>query len=992
MADSTRSNIRKLYFKDTSFASLMKHRIYNVLLVSSKYDAFILEEDGRIDEQIFNEYMALNLRYAPRFTLVETEAEAQVELENSKYELIITMSDSEGSNIIDIAKRIKAKHEDIPIIVLTPFLREVSLRLHSGDVSDIDYVFSWLGNSDLLLAIIKLLEDRMNVKEDVESVGVQILLFVEDSIRFASSVLPYLYKFVFNQSRSFMTEALNDHQQMLRMRGRPKILMARTYEEALSIFDQYSNNILGVISDVSFPRNGKTDKTAGIDLYNYIKQHNPFVSYILESSENHNSVYAKELNVPYIDKNNEKTLPNQLKTYLLDNFGFGDFIFRNLESNKEIARASDLKELQNLLPKLPEETLAWHFSRNDFSRWLYSRAMFPLASFVENLTINDFENLNEVRQALFDAIVQYRKIKNRGIVAVFRRERFDQYSNLARIGSGSMGGKGRGLAFLDTLIKNYPELGDFEEQNTQISIPKTVILCTDIFVEFMETNNLYPIALSDSPDEVIFQHFQKAKMPKSLLGDFVTFFNAISTPIAVRSSSLLEDSYYQPFAGIYSTYMIPYEKSSKTHMLYMLDCCIKAVYASVFYKGSKLYMASTANVIDSEKMAIVLQEVVGSNHNNKYYPSFSGVARSINFYPIEPECPEDGICNVALGLGKYVVDGGVSLRFSPAYPNNVLQTSELDIALRETQTKFFAINLADEKRFKISPNDVENLMELNVKEAEADGALRLIASTFDYNDRMLRDGIFEGGRKVITFSNILKHDAFPLAPILQKILKIGQNDMGYPVEIEFAVNLEEKGFNSFNLLQIRPIVENKEVMHEDISSVDKNDTIIFSNHALGNGIIDNVCDIVYVKPENFDASKNRDMAVEIEKINAQMSASGINYILIGPGRWGSSDPWLGIPVKWTHISAARLIIEAGLANYRIDPSQGTHFFHNLTSLRVGYFTINTYNDDGYCNLDYLSSFPAIYESLYIRHVRLPSPAVIKIDGKLGIGIVCRLNR
>ncbi|MDR2286254.1 MAG: phosphoenolpyruvate synthase [Prevotellaceae bacterium] len=990
MTDFTKSNIRKLYFKDTSFANLMKHRIYNVLLVSSKYDAFILEEDGRIDEQIFNEYMALNLRYAPRFTLVETETEAQNELENNKYELIITMSDSEGNDIIDVAKRIKAKHEDIPIIVLTPFLREVSLRLHTDDVSDIDYVFSWLGNSDLLLAIIKLLEDRMNVKEDVESVGVQILLFIEDSTRFASSVLPYLYKFVFNQSRSFMTEALNDHQQMLRMRGRPKILMARTYEEALSIFEQYPDNILGVISDVSFPRNGTTCKTAGIDLYKYIKQRNPFVSYILESSESQNSVYAEKLNIPYIDKNNEKTLPNQLKTYLLEKFGFGDFIFRNPVSKKEIARVSDLKELQNILIKLPDETLIWHFSRNDISKWLYSRAMFPLASFVENLTLDEFESLSDVRQTLFDAIVQYRKIKNRGIVAVFRRERFDRYSNFARIGSGSMGGKGRGLAFLDTLIKNYPELEDFEKQNTQISIPKTVILCTDIFDEFMETNNLYPVALSDSPDEVIFQHFQNAKMPKSLLGDFVTFFNAISTPIAVRSSSLLEDSYYQPFAGIYSTYMIPYEKASKTHMLYMLDCCIKAVYASVFYRESKLYMASTSNVIDSEKMAIVLQEVAGSNHNNRFYPSFSGVARSINFYPIEPERPEDGICNVALGLGKYVVDGGVSLRFSPAYPNNVLQTSELDIALRETQTKFLAINLANEKRFKISSDDAENLMELHVKDAEADGALRLIASTFDYNDRMLRDGIFEGGRKVITFSNILKHDAFPLAPILQKILRIGQNDMGYPVEIEFAVNLEEKGLNSFNLLQIRPIVENKEVMHEDISSVDKNDAIIISNHALGNGIVDNVCDIVYVKPENFDASKSRDMAVEIEKINAQMSANGLNYILIGPGRWGSSDPWLGIPVKWTHISAARLIIEAGLANYRIDPSQGTHFFHNLTSFRVGYFTINAYNNDGYYDLDYLSSFTAMYETQYIRHVCLPSPAVIKIDGKLGVGVVCRI--
>ena len=991
MPDSIKQNMRKLYFKDTSFASLMKHRIYNVLLVSSKYDAFILEEDGRIDEQIFNEYVALNLRYAPRFTLVETEKEALQELKNAKYELVITMSDSEGNDIIDIAQKIKSHHKDIPIVVLTPFLREVSLRLHNEDLSDIDYVFSWLGNSDLLLAIIKLLEDRMNVKEDVESVGVQVLLFVEDSIRFTSSILPYLYKFVFHQSSSFMTEALNDHQQMLRMRGRPKILMARTYEEAMQIYGQYKNNILGVISDVSFLRNGKMDKRAGIELCRYIKQNSPFISYILESSETENNIYAEELGVAFINKNNEKTLPSQLRKHLLENFGFGDFIFRDLATRQEIARASDLKELQKRLFEMPEDVLRWHFSRNDVSRWLYSRAMFPLASFVEGLRVEEFDNMQEIVQALFDAIIQYRKIKNRGIVAVFRRERFDQYSNFARIGTGSMGGKGRGLAFLDSLIKNNPSLADFEEQNVQITVPKTVILCTDIFDEFMETNNLYSIALSDLPNEVILEHFLKAKLPRYLLGDFLAFFNAITTPIAVRSSSLLEDSYYQPFAGIYSTYMIPYNVASKTHMLYMLNSSIKAVYASVFYKESKMYMKSTSNVIDSEKMAIVLQEVVGNEYDNKFYPSFSGVARSVNFYPIEPERPEDGICNVALGLGKYVVDGGVSLRFSPAYPRNVLQTSDLSIALRETQTKFLAIDLDQTKHFKISTDDNENLLELNVKDAEKDGTLRLIASTFDYNDQMLRDGIFEGGRKVITFSNILKHDAFPLAPILQEVLKTGQNDMGYPVEIEFAVNLGKtnKNMSSFNLLQIRPIVENKEVMNEDISQVPEEDTIISSEHALGNGVIDDVFDIVYVKTDAFDPSKNRLIVDEIDVINHKLLNENKSYILVGPGRWGSSDSWLGIPVKWTNISAARLIVEAGLAHYRVDPSQGTHFFHNLTSFKVGYFTINPYNNDGYYDLGFISEMPAEYEGEYIRHVSLKNPLVIKIDGKKGIGVVMK---
>ena len=989
----SKPNIKKLYFKDTSFASLMKRRIYNVLLIASKYDAFILEEDGRIDEQIFNEYVALNLRYAPRFTLVETGEQALDELEHNKYELIIAMSDSEGNNIIDLAQRIKTIHANVPVVVLTPFLREVSLKLHNEDLSDIDYVFSWLGNSDLLLAITKLMEDRMNVREDVESVGVQILLLVEDSIRFASSLLPYLYKFVFNQSSSFMTEALNEHQQMLRMRGRPKILMARTYEEAIAVVEQYSNNILGVISDMSFPRNGEIDSRAGIKLYEHIKHIDPFVSYIFESSEADNRQYANKLNIPYIDKNDEKTLPVSLKKILIENFGFGDFVFRDPETGNETGRVSGLKDLQKTLFEIPKNSLQWHFARNDVSKWLYSRAMFPLASFVESLSLNDFNSIDEVRDTLFNAIVQYRKIKNRGIVAVFHKDRFDRYSNFARIGSGSMGGKGRGLAFLDSMIKNCHEFEDFEtERNVQITIPKTVVLCTDIFDEFMETNNLYAVALSDASDEAILQNFLNAKLPRYLLADFQSFLNAIAAPVAVRSSSLLEDSCYQPFAGIYSTYMIPYSSSSRTHMLYILSNAIKAVYASVFYRESKQYMAATSNIVDSEKMAIVLQEVAGIEHDGRFYPSFSGVARSVNFYPVEPERPEEGVCNLALGLGKYVVDGGLSLHFSPVHPHSILQTSDVGLALRETQTQFLAIDTRPSTSFKITVNDADNLLKLNLKQAETDGALRLIASTFDHNDMIIRDGMYEG-RKVITFANILKHDAFPLAAILQQILQTGQNDMGYPVEIEFAVNLGQTNehLSTFYLLQIRPIVANREALAENIEEIDKKDTLVFSSHALGNGIIDNVSDIVYVKPEDFDPSKNSEIAVAIEKINEQLSAEKRHCILIAPGRWGSSDAWLGIPVKWTQISSARLIVEAGLENYRIDPSQGTHFFHNLTTFKVGYFTVNTYKNDGYLNLDRLATYPALFENQYLRHVRLPSPVVIKINGKAGVGAVVVSN-
>lgn len=991
MPNTVAPSIKQFYFKDTSFADLMTHRIFNVLMIASRYDTFILEEDGRIDEQLFNEYVSLNLRYPPRFTQVSTEKEALNELMEKDFELIIVMSDSEGNDIFELAKHIKQKYSTIPIVVLTHFSREVSLKVGNEDLSAIDYVFSWLGNSDLLLAIIKLMEDRMNAKHDVETVGVQILLFVEDSTRFYSSILPYLYKFIFLQSHSFMTEALNAHQQMLRMRGRPKILLARTYDEAWEIYQQYQNNILGVVSDISFPyhKGERERKDAGFELYKNIRNVNKFIPYVFESSEKENALKVASLDAAFIDKNST-TLPLQLRQQLLDNFGFGDFIFRNPITGDEIARATNLKDLQKLVFSLPDDTVRYHFSQNHVSKWLYSRAMFPLAEFLRNVSINDFKTLAEARQALFDAIVQYRKTKNKGIVAVFQRDRFDKYSNFARIGSGSMGGKARGLAFLDSLVKRNVQLDNFLKDDVQITLPKTVVLCTDIFDEFMEMNNLYPIALSDIPDEEMLRYFLKAALPRRLLGDFMAFFEAINKPIAVRSSSLLEDSYYQPFAGIYSTYMIPYDTTSKTHMLNMLSDAIKGVYASVFYHDSKSYMKATSNVIDAEKMAIVLQEVVGTEYKDRFYPSFSGVARSINFYPIDPEQPEDGVVNVALGLGKHVVDGGVSLRFSPKYPHNVLQTSVLDIALRDTQTKFYALDLSSRK-FKPTINDANNLLTLELKAAEEDGALRLIASTYDYNDEIIRDGVYPGGRKLITFANILKHDAFPLASILQSVLEIGQHEMGYPVEIEFAVNLNvpQGEPRTFNLLQIRPIVENKEQIVEDLFTVKDEDTILSANHALGNGIIDDVFDFVYVKPDTFDAANNRKMVGEIDAINARMMDEKRSYILVGPGRWGSSDPWLGIPVKWSNISAARIIVEAGLEHYRVDPSQGTHFFQNLTSFRVGYFTINSFINDGYYNLEFLAQQPAVFENEYIRHVRFAKPTIIKIDGKRGKGVVLR---
>ena len=982
-------SIKKLYFKDTTFANLMQHRIYNVLLFASKYDAFVLEEDGRIDEQLFNEYTSLNLRYPPRFTLVSNQEEANELLKQRSFELIISMPSGDSINPFEWAKEVKKQYPEIPIVVLTPFSKSVSLRIANEDLSAIDYVFSWLGNADILLAIIKLIEDKMNVEEDVNSVGVQVILFVEDSIRFYSSIVPQLYKFVFKQSRSFMTEALNEHEQMLRMRGRPKILLARSFEEALELYNKYKNNMLGVITDVNFPKEGIKSRTAGIELCKEIRKIDKLIPLVVESTNTDNREGADEVEAAFINKLS-LTFNLELRRTITNNFGFGDFIFVNPVTGEEELRVQNLKNLQESIFKISDTSLLFHVSRNNISRWLYSRAMFPLAEFLKNIVVvekpTDYD-LQRIREIIFDSIVHYRKIKNRGIVAVFQRDRFDKYSNFARIGEGSLGGKGRGLAFIDAMIKRNESLEQFE--NTQIMIPRTVVLCTENFAEFMEINHLYPVALSDVDDQKILDVFLKARLPQRLIADLYAFLGSISSPIAVRSSSLLEDSHYQPFAGIYSTYMVPYNATSKTQMLVMITEAVKAVYASVFYQDTKAYMKATKNVIDEEKMAIVLQEICGNTYGDRYYPSFSGVARSLNYYPIGAERPEDGIVNVALGLGKYIVDGGQTLRFSPAYPNNVLQTSTLEFALRETQTYFNALDLS-ETCFVPQVDDGFNLKKTRVQDALGDGTLRYIASTFDVQNEVIQDGLYEG-RKVITFANILKHDVFPLANIMKEILHISQSEMGRPVEIEFAVNLDYSPAKQhiFYLLQIRPIVDSKEMLHENIGEIESTNTIVSSKNVLGHGITNDIYDLVYVRTEAFNASKNQFIAYDIEKLNRTLSNENRPYILVGPGRWGSSDHWLGIPVKWPQISNARVIVESGLDQYRIDPSQGTHFFQNLTSLGVSYFTINPFQHDGTFDLEFLNQLPAIYESEYLRHVRFENPAIVKVDGRKNIGVILK---
>lgn len=978
-------------FSMTEFGGLMQRRIRKVLIISSNYDFFMLEEDGRIDEQIFNEYVSLNLRYPPVFIKASSAKIAFEILENENIDLIIEMLNIGDADTFQLARQIKNKYSEIPIIVLTHFNREVSLKLQNEDMSAIDYVFCWLGNADLLLAIIKLIEDSMNVEHDVENVGVQVIILVEDSIRYTSVYLPLLYKIILKQSRDFMKEALNEHQKMLRMRGRPKILLAKTYDEALELYHLYKNNLLGIISDVSFKVNNKRDtKTkAGLKLCKVVKEEDPHMPFLLQSSDVKNKKYAEKLNAGFVHKYS-KTLSIEVRNFIIRYFAFGEFIFIDPSTGREIARASDLQSLQHLILRVSDEVLAYHASRNDFSKWLNARAIFPIAQLFKYLRKEDFRNLDEVRSYIYEAISSFRISKGRGIIAKFDKNSFDEYLSFSRIGEGSIGGKARGLAFINSIIKQYSLFTKYK--NAIITIPRTVVLSTDVFDEFMETNDLYKIGLSDMSDEEILHHFIFAKLPGWVHQDLYAFISVVNSPIAIRSSSKLEDSHYQPFAGIYSTYMIPVVESDHALTIRMLTNAIKSVYASVYFKKSKSYMAATANVIDEEKMGIILQEVVGSKHGNRFYPTLSGVARSINFYPVKPEKPDEGIASIAFGLGKYIVDGGMALRFAPKYPKKILQLSSPETLLRNTQKYFYALDLESES-FIPSVDDAVNLFKLKIKEAEKDNTLKHVTSVYDYDSNMLRDGFVERGKKVVTFSNILNHEIFPLPEILSTLLEIGQREMNLPIEIEFAVNLDvpEGTPPVFNFLQIRPIVDNDQSQTYKLKEVDPEKTIIYSESGLGNGVFKDIKDFVYVKPESFDASKTNTIADKIEKINSQMLEEKKNYVLVGPGRWGSSDPWLGIPINWGQISAARIIVESGLENYRIDPSQGTHFFQNLTSFGVGYLTVNPFMKDGYFDIEYLDRQPSAYEDEYIRHIIFPKSLKILIDGRTNTGVIYKLN-
>ena len=980
----TMDKLRKNIFRETSFELLMQKRIRYVLLICSNYDAFIMEEDGKVDEKVFNDYVSFNLRYAPQFIHVESGEQAMNVLDKCHIDLVINMLSINDMNPFELCSDIKRMYPEKPIVILAPDSRDLSLRLNNEDLTQVDYVFNWLGSTNILLPIINLIEDKLNVDEDNTHEGVQSLLLVEDSTKMASIYIRHLYKIILEQFQEYMIEGLNEHQKMMQMRGRPKVLLATNYEDAFDLFNKHKSQLLGIITDVDIKHKG--DDTCGPieDFLRLVKKED--IPILIQSADPENEKYAREYGDGFLSKNSRDIVP-ELKSFMKAHFSFGDFIFTDPETGVEIARVSDLQSFQRRIFEIPDDSLRYHFSRNHLSKWLYARAMFSLAEFLKNISPDDFVSMDQNRRFIFDIIANFRLNKGHGIIAEFYSEHFDEYLTFTKIGDGSIGGKARGLAFLDYVIKQNQYFESFEE--TIVSIPRTVVLSTEIFDEFMTQNNLYEIGLSHQGDKEILDAFVKGKLPVKIHKDLNVFISIINGPVAIRSSSLLEDSHSQPFAGIYSTYMIP-KVDDDEMMLELLSIGIKSVFASVFYKASKDYMTATANNIEEEKMGIVLQEVCGQQYGTRFYPTISGVAKSINFYPIDPEKSEDGVVSLAFGLGKYVVDGGLTLRFSPPYPKKILQLSDTRMALRETQHEFYSLDL-NPGSFVPSTDETVNILRLPVEEAEKDGSLRFVASTYDYQEDIIRDDIRGKGKRIITFSSILKYNLFPLADILKTVLEIGQKQMNNPVEIEFAVNIdsERKKPIMFNLLQIRPIVENNELVRDKLESVDQSDTIVYSNLTLGNGTINGLCDLVYVKVENFDPSKNEEIAMKLNELNDGFLSEKRNYILIGPGRWGSTDEWRGIPIKWPQISAVRIIVESGLDNYRVDPSQGTHFFQDLTAFKVGYFTTNPYIDEGFVDFDFLAQAEAVYEDALVKHVRFAEPLTVKIDGRRKLGVIMK---
>jgi CheY-like chemotaxis protein len=969
------------------FQDLMRFRVRDVLLVSSLYDSFILSEDGRLYEELLNEYIGLNLTHMPGITRVSSgKAAIDMVKDLGRFDLIITTMRLEDMHALDFAKQIKEDGLAIPVVLLTYDNRELGELSRRHDLSVFERVFMWQGDFRIVLAIIKYIEDRTNVDYDTHLVGVQSVIVIEDNVRFYSSYLPIIYTEMMKHTQRLISEGVNPAHMLMRMRARPKILLCDTYEEAWTYFKKYKENILGVISDIQFPRAGKKDPKAGFEFVRNVKDSYPDIPILLQSRDKKNKDIASMMGASFLLKNSPHLL-RELSDFMKEHFGFGDFVFR-LPSGGIVGRAENLRELEDQLRKIPGESLLYHGERNNFSVWLKARTEFWLAHKLRPQKVSDYESVEDIRDYLIECLHSLRVEQHRGIVVKYDRETFDEAESVARLGGGSLGGKGRGLGFASALMNMYRVKDEIE--GVRISVPPSIVLSTNVFEQFLEQNNLRDFAIETSDDEAIVKKFLDAELPARMVESIASFLDSICFPLSVRSSSLLEDSQYIPFAGVYNTYMIPNNHKNSDARLEELMSAIKRVYASTFSVRAKRYFQPTPFRLEEEKMAVIIQKLIGVRHGDRFYPDFSGVARSHNYYPIGPMSAVDGIASVALGLGKTVVDGGRALRFCPKYPKHLVQFSTVEDALNYTQRDFWALDIPGETCGE-DPRREFLLTAYGLDAAEEDGTLNALGSTYSPENDAIYDGISRQGTRIVSFAQILKGDYFPLMKILDLMLELGSKGMSAPVEIEFAVNMSATNteLREFHLLQMRPMVINFEREHLKLKEPIKGEVICKSSSVLGNGIIRDIKDIVVVDADRFNRSESPIAAREISLYNMELTSREIPYLLIGVGRWGSADPWLGIPVMWDDIWGAKVIVESDLTDFSIAPSQGTHFFQNITALKVGYFTVNPAAGGGFINWKWLSGQKAVSEKQYARHIHLEDPLLVVMDGHTQEGIIAQ---
>jgi CheY-like chemotaxis protein len=971
------------------FQKLMRYKIREILLVSSFYDYYLFEEDGRLYELIRQEYQNLNLSQAPEITHVTTGEEA-IELlkSDNQFDLIITTLHIEDMHVINFAHKVKESGIHTPIILLAYDNRERKELISRHEISVFDRIFIWQGDYKLLLGIIKYAEDRLNVENDVANVGVQVIILVEDNVKFYSSYLPLIYTEIFNQSQRLISEGVNLTHRFLRMRARPKILLSTSYEEAWSYFEKYEESILGIITDSNFKRHGERDSEAGIKFTREVKERHKDIPILLQSSNPDFAVKAYAAGASFIQKGSPRLL-HELRDFMVNHFGFGDFVFQ-LPDGSEVARATNMKGLEELIRKVPDECLMFHAERNHFSKWLKARTEFWLAHKLRPRRVSDFRSVDDLRQHLLNSIRNYQEYRLRGIITEFNKETFEIKNSFARIGTGSLGGKARGLGFINILI-NHNKIRDRFE-GVELTVPSAVVIATDYFDEFLIENQLDIFALSSNNDTEITKRFIEAeKFPPELTDKLMEFLEVVKEPLAIRSSSLLEDSQFQPFAGVYETYMVPNNHPDSLIRLAELINCIKCVYASTFYKKVKDYMKVTDYRLEEEKMAVIIQRLVGAKREGRFYPDFAGVAKSYNFYPVPPQKSSDGIAMVALGLGKTVVDGGNVVRFCPKFPKHMLQFFSTKETLRNAQQDFYALlfNGTSSPNADWTPDQFVQNFDLSV--AEQDETLYFVGSTYSPENDAVYDGISRLGKRVVTFAPILKHKAFPLPEILDLILDIGTWGMGVPIEIEFAVNLKvsENTPKEFALLQMRPLVISHELEELDVDHITNDKLLCQSNLVLGNGAMTDIYDIIYVDINKYERSKSRNVAFEVSQLNSKLVNKKTPYLLIGVGRWGSLDHWLGIPVTWDQISGASTIVESGFKDFNVTPSQGSHFFQNITSFKIGYFTVNSSSESGFIDWEWLSKQKAVEEMEFTRHLKFDNPVIVKINGSKNKGIILK---